>query len=174
MRRRRIGAVVLATGAMALGLAATGGAQDQAQGERTIVLYQKEEGDSFRYVDAKPFTRVGREGPRRVSAGDGAIFRIPEYSNAARTIRAGTVYAHCTAMNSSRRFHRVRFHCQGEMVFRDGQVVFEGLAQNLTGATDSFAVTGGTGAYEGARGQVTVEDERQGGGTATIHLLETP
>lgn len=169
MRRRQIGAMVLAAGAMALGLTATGGAQGQAQGERTIVLYGNQEHGSFRYVDAKPFTRVGR-GPQRVSAGDGVILRIPEYSNAARTIRAGTAYAHCTAMNSSRRFHRARFHCQGEIVFRDGQVVIEGFAQNLT-ANTRVAVTGGTGAYEGARGQVTL-GQSQGGGTVTIHLLE--
>ncbi len=171
MRRRRFGAVALAAGAMALALTATGGAQGPPQGERTIVLHEKEDAGAFHYVDAKPFTRVGRQGPRRISAGDGLILRIPEYSNAARTTRAATLYAHCTAMNSSRRFERVRFHCEGAVVFGNGQIVFEGTSD--PGADPfSFAATGGTGAYEGARGQLTIDENREGG-TLTIHLLAT-
>ena len=169
MTRRRIAAVVLAAGAMALGLTASGGAQGPTQGERTIVLYEKEEGGSFRFVDVKPFTRLGREGPRRTSAGDGAILREPQYSNEARTTRAGTLYVHCTAMNSSRRFTRLRFHCQGDIVLRDGQLVFEGLWATRR-EPFTFPVTGGSGNYEGARGQLTV-DEGRNGATLTIHLL---
>ncbi len=171
MTGRRIGAVVLAASAMAVGLAATGGAQGQPQGERTIVLYEKEDGGAFHYVDVKPFARVGEEGPRRISPGDAVIIRTAQYSNAARTTRAGTPYAHCTAMNASRRFDRVRFHCEGEMVFGDGQIVFEGL-WNTSRETFSFAATGGTDAYEGARGQLTI-DETDCGGKSTIHLLAT-
>jgi hypothetical protein len=129
-------------------------------------LYEREQGGSFRFVDVKPLTRVGSEGPRRVSAGDGVILRIPEYSNTARTTRAGTLYAHCTALNGNRRFDRVRFDCQGAMVFGDGQVVLAGVT-SLSGNVN-VAVTGGTGAYEGAHGQMTVNESQS---TVTIHLL---
>lgn len=178
MRRILLSAVVAAVG-IGLVAAATGGAQGQGQGQgqgqaqgRTIVTYEKADGETFRFVDAKPFTRLTRGEPRKISAGDGFIIGNPLFSDAATTQRVGNLIGHCLATNGSRRFDRVTFMCDGVASLADGTVAFTGLFRATEGAsTIVFAVTGGTRAYEGASGQITIDDPAQGPSKDTVHLV---
>lgn len=172
---------VIVGGVLAAGLAvtATSGAQGQGQGQggpaaqdRTIVLYEAEKGETFRFVDAKPFTRLSRGEPRRISAGDGLVIGVPLTSDAALTQSAGRLRVHCVAMNGSRRFDRVAFLCDGAYSLKDGTLLVSGLFKPTAGAQQiKIAVVGGTDAYEGARGSVTIEDPERGTSTDTIRLL---
>jgi len=175
MRRIVLAAVMAAVG---IGLvAATGSAQNPGQGQgqgqgRTIVLYEKDEAGSFRFVDAKPFTRVSRRGPRKISVGDALVLGIPLFSDAAATQRAGRLRVHCLAMNASRRFDRVSYMCDGIYTLQGGTLAVSALVRVPEGAaTFRLAVVGGTGAYEGANGQVTIEDPERGNSKDTIHLV---
>lgn len=177
---RRVMIVVAASGA-ALVLSATSGAQGQGgkQGqapppaqERTIVLYEKDEASTFRFVDAKPFTRLTRNGPRQTSIGDAFILGTPLFGDAALTQSAGRLRVHCTAMNGSRRFDRVTFLCDGAYSLKDGTILLSGLYKPAEGAQlIKIAVVGGTDAYVGARGSVTIEDPEPGNSKDTIRLL---
>jgi len=166
--------------AVGIGLVATtGSAQNPGQGQgqgqgqgRTIVLYERDEAGSFRFVDAKPFTRVSRRGPRKISVGDALVLGIPLFSDAAATQRAGRLRVHCLAMNASRRFDRVSFMCDGIYTLQGGTLAVSALVRVPEGAaTFRLAVVGGTGAYEGANGQVTIEDPERGNSKDTIHLV---
>ncbi len=175
MRRIVLAAVVAAVG---VGLVATtGSAQNPGQGQgqgqgRTIVLYEQDEAGTFRFVDAKPFTRVSRRGPRKISVGDAVVLGIPLFSDAAATQRAGRLRVHCLAMNASRRFDRVSYMCDGIYTLQGGTLAVSALVRVTEGAaTFQLAVVGGTGAYEGANGQVTIEDAERGNSKDTIHLV---
>ena len=151
------------------------GAKNPGQGQgpgRTIVLYEKEEGGSFRFVDAKPFTRLTRRGPRKTSAGDAVVLGVPLFSDAGTTQRAGRLRARCVAMTASRRFDRVSYMCDGIFKLAGGTIAVSALVKFSEAATTfQLAVVGGTGAYEGANGQVTIEDFEAGGSRDTIHLV---
>jgi len=175
MRRIVLAAVVAAVG---VGLVATtGSAQNPGQGQgqgqgRTIVLYEQDEAGTFRFVDAKPFTRVSRRGPRKFSVGDAFVLSNPLFSDAAATQRAGRLRVHCLAMNASRRFDRVSYMCDGIYTLQGGTLAVSALVRVTEGAaTFQLAVVGGTGAYEGANGQVTIEDAERGNSKDTIHLV---
>ena len=174
MRRIVLSAVVAAVG-IGLVAASTGGAQNPGQGQgpgRTIVLYEKEEGGSFRFVDAKPFTRLTARGPRKTSVGDAVVLGVPLFSDAGTTQRAGRLRARCVAMSASRRFDRVSYMCDGIFKLAVGTIAVSALVKFSEAATTfQLAVVGGTGAYEGANGQVTIEDFEGGGSRDTIHLV---
>ena len=173
MRRMFLSAVVVAV-AVGLLVAATGGAQNPGQGQgqgRSFVTYEKATGGSFRFVDAKPFTRMTDQGPRRVSAGDAFIVRSTTYSDPATTQKVGTFRVHCLATNGARRFDRVTFMCNGVDSYADGTVAFRGVFRPTEPATIVIAVLGGTGAYEGASGQIISEDPVEGPTKNTVHLV---
>ena len=173
MRRMVLSAVVAAAG-FGLVAAPTGRAQNPGQGQgqgRTIVVYEQEEGGSFRFVDARPFTRLTRRGPRKTSVGDAVMLGIPLFSDAGATQRAGRLRVHCVAMTASRRFDRVSFMCDGIFQLAGGTIAVSALVKfSDSSPTFQLAVVGGTGAYEGANGQVTIEDLEDGNSRDTIHL----
>ncbi len=102
--------------------------------------------------------------------------------------RVGTLRAECTATNGSpsmrttrgrladdrpaRSFQRVTSQCDAVYSFGDGIITSTGLFRARKGDESfTFAVTGGTGAYEGARGQTTIFAPECGTTRHTIHLL---
>jgi hypothetical protein len=140
--------VALAIGAFAL-MSGTGAAQNVPH---SITLTFTEQGSksTFHFIDVRPLTRFTREGPRRVSPGDGFAITAPllDASNA----QAGKLYATCHAVNGSRRFSRVRFVCQGEVALKDGTLSITALFHDTGNGAVSGEVVGGSGGYEGANG----------------------
>jgi hypothetical protein len=46
------------------------------------------------------------------------------------------------------------------LAFKDGTITVQGLSTAATGDTEHYAITGGTGKYRGARGEVTLSGEK--------------
>jgi hypothetical protein len=147
---------VLVTAALAIGafalISGTGAAQNVPH---SITLTFTEQGSksTFRFFDVRPLTKFTREGPRRVSPGDGFAVTAPLLD--ASSARAGKLYAVCDAANGSRRFSRVRFVCQGEVALKDGTLSITALFRDTGNGAVSGEVVGGSGAYEGANGSFT-------------------
>jgi hypothetical protein len=167
----RVGLALAAATLAALALGPTGGAQDSGHGvEGPLMLYEKAGKGSSRFVDAKPFTGFRNRSPRKVSAGDGVVFREPRFSDRAGTAQIAESLGSCIAVYSSPRTDKVRFLCHGALTFSDGTVTLEGTSSTAA-ETTTAAVTGGTGGYEGASGQLVAEDLPGGDTKLTLHLL---
>jgi len=153
-------AAVLAVG-VSIAVTSIGGAQ-QPTGERTLKFVEK--GGSFKFVDNPP--KANRRHPA-ASAGDGFIFTTNLYDTT--NARVGAVLAHCIKEPGAGGF----FDCQGEAKLKDGTLSLSGLTTE-NGLTNHIAITGGTGAYEGARGSVTSVSRSHADNAPsddTVHLL---
>lgn len=151
-------AAAAALGAVVMG--ATSGAQ--APTGETLTVYEKQEGGDFRFVDAKPFTKLGRHGePRKISGGDGFVFWSPFYSDEARKARVGAFHVSCKAVRVRKTFDDSTFLCHGEATFTGKGTI--SLTGTIVGdKTSGIAIDGGTGAYNGARGTLTFKSTRRG------------
>lgn len=158
----RLAVPLAAAGATAAILAAGSGAQ--APTARTITLVTKEQTNAGAFVDAAPRAR----NPRRPNASAGDAFVISEtLYDAAGAARVGTLSATCTFTRPTRNPENAPTMCQGVYHLSDGDIVGAGL---LSGDPVRLAVTGGTGAYAGARGTLTTTESRTGS-TDVIELL---
>jgi hypothetical protein len=133
-------------------LASTGGAQQQAAPTGTLDLIGLEREATDRFVDNPP-----RGGERRPpSAGDTITIsqRLRNTSNA----RAGVVRATFT-VTGGRAFTAVG---GGTFTLGNGTIRAEGIIEERgrSDRSDTFAITGGTGAYEDAGGTMTTTDAR--------------
>jgi hypothetical protein len=140
-------AAVVAAVAVAAAVATSRG-NAQGGGVRTITLIERE--GSFHFVDNPP-----RQGVNVAPlAGDEFVGSTPLFTRAGR--RAGTLDFHCVLVTGG---ERGRTHCTGTYSLAGGaiaaQAVFRGFESPPT-----IAITGGTGAYEGARGSISSRDRR--------------
>jgi hypothetical protein len=146
---------LIAAGMVALGLGACGG--DDEQTERTL-RFTDREGQLSESVDAPPRT-LGQE---EITPGDQIV-------NTRRLLdgsgdRAGAVHEVC-AVTEGRNRDATEL-CQGVVELDDGKLSFS-KTQKLSGSFPPTAITGGTDAYEGATGMITLA----GGTEIEIHLL---
>ncbi len=164
MKRLAAVATAVAVGASVI-IATAGGQTPQA---RDLVLVELTKGVSFGLVDNPPRTKLNREGePRRFSVGDMEVFSIPvadrqgnrvgRYDGQCVIVRPGTPKAHPEM-------------CSAVYRLKDGLI---SVATTLVGEARRFTatITGGTGAYEGARGTLTSVARKGGGSTDTLHLI---
>jgi hypothetical protein len=157
---KRIGLVVAAAvAALVLGsvLASSGGAQ--APGERTFKLISREGSEGF--VDNPPRSRN-----ERISAGDVFVFSQRTFTEAGA--RAGSIYVHCVSITTGR---NPTFHCDGTYRLTDGSMTVSAAFKGSEGGNLTIAVTGGTGAYEGAEGSITTRELSGNRTEDTVHLL---
>jgi hypothetical protein len=101
----------------------------------------------------------------RLSAGDELVNRTPMLDRKGGA-RVGASYAHAIVVKG-RRFESASLHANIVLALGDGTITLAGL---VGAAQRPLAVTGGTGAYEGARGSAT-EKETGSGAELTIRLL---
>lgn len=163
-KRYALAAMLAAAIVSAVALTPTGGAQ-QPNG-RTFKLIEQDESSAFGDTGARS---RNRRNPR-FSGGDLHVFtsRIFNEANA----RVGRLYAHCVAVRGGRDFTRALFRCGGTFVLRDGTIVVDAAFRGNQDDEDvPLAVTGGTGAYEGARGSVKVRGLPRDRMENTVHLL---
>ena len=156
-----VAAVTVATVvAAASGSAQTGGA-------RTITLFEDVSRESSAIVDNIPRSPARDPEDRRfrLSTGDEIVARTSLLDRKGGT-RLGTSYAHAVVVSGTS-FARASLHAQVLLTLRDGTIALTGIAG---AAQKPFAVTGGTGAYDGARGTAT-ERETGSGAQLTIRLL---
>ena len=141
----------------------------QNPGGRTITLFERENAGTFRFVDNPPKSRAKGEEPD-ISSGDEFVLTIPLFHRSKD--RAGTLHGHCVATRGRKSFTRTTFLCRAIIKLGTGSLVIEGVFEGSGPSEESpFAITGGTGAYEGARGSFTSRELRGGRTEDKIRLL---
>ena len=137
MKRTAVGLAAVA----ALGIAALIPSVGVSQGERTITL-----GSHSRSV------KLADVAPRgRVSAGD-TVVAINTLTDTGGK-RAGTGYLSCGVVKGAHTFETATYQCAGTEKLRDGTITYDGVVK-LSARVARAAVTGGTGAYDGASGEL--------------------
>ena len=86
--------------------------------------------------------------------------------------RVGRLSAACAVVRGGRTFVQARFQCGATVILRDGTLTVSGaFSGDQRDENVLTAVTGGTGAYEGARGSVSQRNLPGSRTENTIHLL---
>ena len=166
MKRRAM--IVMAGAAMLAltALSATGSAQRTQ--ERTVTVFEKDSAETFVPVDLPPTSKT--KGARAtVSAGDLFIVTGPVFGDAAGKTRIGRIFGQVTAVSTGKTFFRSSFLVHLVFTLSGGTIVVDGAFKE-EGTTAEFAVTGGTGAYAGARGTFSSKHAKAGE-SDTIDLL---
>lgn len=146
--------LALAVGGGGFASASSSGAAAEPQ---TITLIDKTVTQQLVDVGAKGF-----------SIGDEFIF-TSQFWNLARTHRLGLLHAVCTFDSAA---GQGSAHCVGTAHLRGGTLEFAGESAN--GPVSVFAITGGTGRFIGAHGQVTSRSLNSQGTVSrdTIQLVD--
>jgi hypothetical protein len=141
-------------------LAAAGSADHP--GSQTLTFVERNNLGTFRFVDLPP-----RSPEPSVSAGDVTVGSNPVF-NAANERRVGKFFFECRALVRKKRFGFAPFRCDGTFELSRGMFHLEALVR-FRQDTIRAAITGGTGAFEGASGGVTFDNRRRTS-VDTIHF----
>ena len=164
MKRLAIVGGVFALAAVTLSVA-TGGAQQP--GERTFTLIEGE-GGTFGFVDNPPKSKGQTEKTFTTSVGDMLVFASPLLDES--KARVGTLHASCVATRGGKA-GKAAYQCTGTFVLKDGAIAVDVAFNEAQGANLTIAITGGTGAYEGARGSIASKEGPNDTSVDTVHLL---
>jgi allene oxide cyclase-like protein len=164
-------AVTAATAAAAItasAIAATAGGQGP-QG-RTITLTEVPKGATFGFVDNLPRTTFSHEGePRKLSVGDIEIESIAVADQKGN--RVGRFDAYCIVSRPGRPSHHGE-ECTGTYRLKDGTISAVGSFVGSETSPGTFPIVGGSRAYGGARGTLTISaPHKDGTRTDTLALL---
>jgi hypothetical protein len=153
----------LAAIAVALLLVTSGSAQ--STGGRTLTFFESNKGSTFKFIDEPPKSRRGHE----ISIGDEIAFSQPILDRRGGTA-IGRAYGTGTFVKGTKPGNALVLG-RGALKLADGEIIVEGLLRSTDSPhTDTLAVVGGTGAYEGARGSFSSE-QASSGSQDTIRLL---
>jgi hypothetical protein len=141
MKRTAVGLAAVA----ALGVAVAIPSVGQSQTSRTITLNAHTK--SVKVVDLPP---------RGKSSSGDLIVSISTLRNVDGA-RVGKGYIACTLTGRARTFESANYECTGTNKLKDGSLTFAGNLR-LAARELTVAVTGGTGAYDGATGTALVTD----------------
>jgi hypothetical protein len=120
-------------------------------------------------VQSVRFVHVSRTAPgTRTALGDRVITRQAMFDTGRHP--SGTLYTDCVAVGPPASLFKATLQCTATFRFADGQVMIEGV--NRIGGTAPVAITGGSGAYEGAHGQLTSGAPLKGFDTVDVLHLE--
>jgi hypothetical protein len=152
-------AAVAAAIAASVVLVATGGAQ--TPGGRTLTFLDNTSHGTQAFVDTAPKspTRNPQSRRFRLSTGDTLYVRSPILDHDGGE-RIGTAYSQFTVVKGHT-FANAVFSGHGTFRLHDGQIVADGVFK-IANATNTVAVLGGTGAYAGARGNLTFTEVEHG------------
>jgi hypothetical protein len=137
MKRTAVGLAAVA----ALGVAVVIPSAGHSQESRTITLDAHTK--SVKVVDLPP---------RGKSSSGDLLVSISSLRNADGA-RVGTGYLSCHLTGRARTFESANYECTGTDRLKDGSIEFAGNVRLAAGEI-TVAVTGGTGAYDGATGQL--------------------
>jgi hypothetical protein len=163
-------AVILVAATAAIGLGRGRDSAAQTPGAQDVTVFEAEQGGTGAFVDNPPHSPVSDpESPRaRFSIGDqgywtGIILDRPGGR------RIGRVYGAESVMRG-KRFPKVVNVIHAIFRLTSGQVVVDAVVDERHPERVRGAITGGTGAYEGARGTFTTRPGAHGN-QDTFHLL---
>jgi hypothetical protein len=165
---RRTGGLIAATAVIAV--AASTGGNAQTAGSRTVTFFEDGSSGTFAFIDNRPHSPAANpDSPKaRFSLGDQAVFSERLLDRAGGKA-VGRVFATQTVVAGSR-FPRVTNLIHAVFRLQDGQIVIDAAVDARHPEKVRAAVTGGTGAYEGARGTFTTSPGKTGN-TDQIVLL---
>jgi hypothetical protein len=109
---------------------------------------------SFKFLDSPPRS-AARRGEPSVSPGDAYVETEKLVDESGR--RVGMAHLHCVATRGGSDPDTASFQCATTLKLRGGDITG---ALAYRGEQRTVAVTGGTGAYEGARGSVTFAETK--------------
>jgi hypothetical protein len=142
--KRLLAGFALAGAALAFTILSTVGSAAPSR-DRTFTLIQRNSEEQFSLVDNPPRTL----NDNRLTPGDLATLHQPLRKTSGRQVGAADVG--CTATRGGT-FAHVRFACNGVYSLKRGTLMVE--VRFLPNSQPTIAVTGGTGAYEGATGSI--------------------
>lgn len=148
--------------ALAAAVALRSSASAQAPAPRTLTFTEVQKGSTFTHI-----RNTKTKSERSNSLGDLIVFANPLADASGKKI--GKLHVTCTTTVGSRDFLKSTLTCAGVVVLPDGTLT---IAANSSpgNSTTTGTVTGGTGAYAGARG-VFVSHETKTAITDTVTLL---
>jgi len=161
--RRHVAALLTATTAAAAtaAVAVLSSASAQAPASRILTLHELDKGSTFVHVRNTP-TKAQQSN----RLGDLIAFTNP-ITDAAGT-RVGRLHAQCVTTVGARDFRKSTLTCTAILHLRDGDLTGQ-FVNDLGAQSSTGAITGGTGAYAGARG-VVVSKQTDVGSDDTITL----
>src|SRR5436309_1573281 len=106
---RRTAVAVAAVAAAGVGITACGGDDNAKLGEKTL-RFTEQETQNFGFADNPPQTKIGRDGPAKLSNGDQLTFSSDLLDGAKKTV--GVLGASCITTRPGR-FDTAQFQCVG-------------------------------------------------------------
>ena len=146
---------VLGPLAAAAALALAAAAPATAQAPTTLSFRELDKGGTFHFIDVAPKTKLGKNGPKRFSVGDGFISSSPLASDAGK--RIGTLHAKCDVVKGGRTFESVILDCDGVFGLPQGKLF---ASAQFAGPETSGVITGGTASFAGARGTFASKEHK--------------
>jgi hypothetical protein len=159
-RRAALTVALVASAALVAALAGTVSAD--YPGSTTLTFVERNNQGTFRFIDVRP--KSPRPG-QRISAGDMFLGSNQLY-NAANKRRRGKLFFKCTAVVASKTGNSP-FVCEGTARLSNGTLAISAVLQGER--EPAGAITGGTGAFEGASGSFS-SDERRRTSIDTFHF----
>jgi hypothetical protein len=161
-------AAALAAATVGVGASVIAAAGGQAPQGRTLTFYEHAKNATFALADNPPKTTFTREGePRSLSPGDMESFSFVVTDKQGN--RLGRLDGHCVIVLPGKAASHEEF-CAVAYRLKDGVITASAALIGETGKITA-AITGGTRAYEGARGTLTSVTAKNGDSTDTVHLL---
>jgi hypothetical protein len=155
-RRVLVALALVAAGAIALPALTSA----QSTGARDITVREKVQ--SIRFIHQQRSMKGDR-----LATGDRLLTRQHLFDDANKAI--GTLFTDCVNVGAPARVFAATLQCTATYRFDDGQVVLTGLLH--VGAVGTSApIAGGSGAYRGARGEVTTGKPEKGYDVDVLHL----
>ena len=142
-------------------LAQSDAAMGTARSSETTFTVVEQPG-TFHFVDLPPMQKH----PNTASAGDELAF-INTLTQGGK--RVGRAQAVCTFTKAGHARNPL-LQCEGSFTLQGSELTVAG-AIAFNSSTMHIAITGGTGKYEGASGQVTAVNHPDGSSTDTVHVI---
>lgn len=164
---RRLAVLLVSAAAVSAALVLSAGGSAQAPDGRTLTFYEDAGHETGRLIDEAPKSPAQPGSKRfRLSVGDRLVRTTPILDKKGGK-RIGTEYTDVAIVRGDG-FEDATYLGHAVIKLHDGQIV--AAVAFKPAKTNTFAVIGGTGAYEGARGTATEVDQGNGG-RVTAHLL---
>jgi hypothetical protein len=162
------GAAVVAAAAVATVVVATGVASGGATPTWKMTLIEASNG-SLSYVDNEPKSTRSQDSEQGPEVSQGDSFAIANELLTKAKKHAGWLHAVCTATFAADTFDGARFTCTGQFDLRGGTLALSALID--TGrSVNHIAIVGGTGAYEGAVGEIDSVNRDDGSSVDTVRF----
>jgi hypothetical protein len=164
MRARR-SLIIAAILTPALGLAACGSDDDAAIVKQRILTFVEQPTDHFSFSDVAPKTKVGEEGPERLSSGDQLTFSSDLLDKLKKDV--GDLNVVC-AVTRPGGFDSAHAQCTGTATLPGGVLTLARGGRVFAGRDPYGTIMGGTLAYTGATGLFI---ETEGSGDQTTYTF---